>query len=182
MLSWAHASEKRVWGAEKKKNNDTRCKVAPLIKPMLAKIAFGKLKKKILVTEYAKPVQLNAGIAWVGWVLHVSAGSRYDSLGSTRAAKKISHGLRRSREMERLGNGALNPYKSFRTMLLTGSWSHLVSCYAVHDDLRRIGGLFLFTFLNLGASSNSWTTSIGMLPVEELQSDSDDGCDTIQPF
>ena len=92
--------------------------------------------------------------------------------------KKIPRGLRRSREIARLGNGASNPYKSLRTMLLTGSWSHPVSCYAVYDDFRRIGGFFWLFFFNLGASSSSWTTSIGMLSVEELQSDSDDGCDT----
>ena len=41
---------------------------------------------------------------------------------------------------------------------------------------------FGFFFFNLGASSSSWTTSIGMLSVEELQSDSDDGRDTAHRF
>ena len=71
-------------------------------------------------------------------------------------------------------------------MLLTGSWSHLVSRYA-GLDLRtcmhsRTGGFFYFFYFfclyHLGASSSSSTTSIGMLSVEELQSDFDDGCDS----
>ena len=48
---------------------------------------------------------------------------------AARGPQKNSRGLERSREKERLGNRASNPYKSFRTMLLTGSWSHLVSRY-----------------------------------------------------
>ena len=63
--------------------------------------------------------------------------------------KNIPRALRRSREIERLGNEASNPYKSFRTMLLTGSWFHLVSDYTACDDLRRTGGFFLLLFFPL---------------------------------
>ena len=47
---------------------------------------------------------------------------------------------------ERFGNRALNAHKSFRTMLLTGSWSHLVSRYAGPDLRSRTGGFFFFLF------------------------------------
>ena len=66
--------------------------------------------------------------------------------------KKIPRGLRAGdlacREIESLGNGALDPCKSFRTMLLTGSWSHLVSCYAVYGDLHQTGDGFFFFFFS----------------------------------
>ena len=102
---------------------------------------------------------------WLSSLLNVnarSAGSRYDSLGSTRAAKKKMHAGCSAGyvKKERLGNRAWNAYKSFRTMLLTGSWSHLVSRYAGLDLRSRTGGFFCF--FNLGASSSSLTTSIGM--------------------
>ena len=42
--------------------------------------------------------------------------------GRKKIKKKMHAGYR---EKERLGNLASNPKKSFRTMLLTGSWSHL---------------------------------------------------------
>ena len=49
-------------------------------------------------------------------------------------------------------------------MLLTGSWSHLVSRYAGLDFcLSRTGG-FLFCFFNWGASSSFSITSIGIFP------------------
>ena len=73
-----------------------------------------------------------------------------------------------------------NAYKSFLTMLLTGSWSHLVSRYAGSDLRSWTGGFFFWSFC-LGASRSSSTgTSIGMLPIEQLQSHSDDGCDSLR--
>ena len=108
------------------------------------------------------------------WLARQHAGRKK----STRAAKKKStRAAALARKKESLGNRASNAYKSFRIMLLTGSWSHLVSRYAGPDLHSRTGGFF-FCFFNLGASSSSPTTSIGMLPIEELQSDSDDGCDS----
>ena len=75
--------------------------------------------------------------------------------------KKCTRAATLAREKERLGNRASNAYKSFRTMLLTGSWSHLVkgvlctvhntpflvSHYAGLDLRSRTGGFFFFAFL-----------------------------------
>ena len=61
----------------------------------------------------------------------------------TAAKKKMHAGCSASLKEERLGNRASNAYKSFRTMLLTGSWPHLVSRYAGSDLRSRTGGFFL---------------------------------------
>ena len=71
-----------------------------------------------------------------------------------------------------------NAYKSFPTMLLTGSWSHLVSRYTGLDLRRWTGGFFFVGLFNWERDSSSTGTSIGMLPIEQLQSDSDDGCES----
>ena len=61
--------------------------------------------------------------------------------------KKMHAACSASLKKERLGNRASNAYKSFRTLLLTGSWSHLVSRYAGLDLRNRTGGCFFFAFL-----------------------------------
>ena len=92
------------------------------------------------------------------WTRSRSVGSHYDSLGSTRAAKKLSArrpqkkkgvcGLQRSREIEWLGNRASNPYKSFGPCCWLVSpgltWSHVTRSRSSPN-----WGLFFFSFFFL---------------------------------
>ena len=120
--------------------------------PALERSTFGSVFEKLLIGGQA--FSISSGSVRI---CARSAGSRYDSLGSTRAAKKkictraakkMHAGCRASLKKREVGNRASNAYKSFRTILLTGSWSHLVSRYADLDLRSRTGGfLFFFFFL-----------------------------------
>ena len=90
----------------------------------------------------------------------MSAGSRYDSLGSTRAAKKMHAGCRqRWLEKREVGKPSIECVQKLS--------DHAVDRFLVSPGLKlrgsivlgcRTGG-FLFGFFNLGAFSSSWTTS-----------------------
>ena len=87
-------------------------------------VMFLCTKRKKYVVSGKVDSCTNRNYVLTDYVLHSQRGLVMTRLAACGPQKYNARGLQLQKK-ERLGNRASNPHKSFRTMLLTGSWSHI---------------------------------------------------------